>query len=262
MKDSVTFWGTGDSMGVPRVYCSCDICDEARGAGSNRRYRSSIMLHAGDSELLVDCGPDWRGQMERAGKRFVERVLITHAHFDHIGGLPEWADACRWLKRKGRLYAPLEVLQTIQKQFPWLQNQLQFHDCAGGLQWEHWRIRPWRVCHGKNGYSYAYRFERTAGPSYAFVYCPDSIRLSDEEKAPLFGLQLLILGTNFYKEEAAPATRSVYDMVEALELISEISPGRVIFTHMSHGVDLARSYPLPSFVSLAQTGLTIELEPS
>jgi len=260
MNDILTFWGTGDSMGVPRVYCSCDICKEARTTGRNRRFRSSAMLSAGGHELLIDCGPDWRTQMERLDKRFIEHVLITHAHFDHIAGLPEWADACRWLGRKGHLYAPGDVLETIAQQFPWLERHLEMQDCMNGLTWENWDIVPWKVCHGKNGYSYAYKFTRTGSAPYSWVYCSDAINLNEEEKAPLHGLQLLVLGTNFYKEEAALPTRSVYDMEEALLLLEEVQPVRTLFTHMSHGVDVLRDYGLPSCVALAETEMQLRLE--
>ncbi|MFD0681657.1 MULTISPECIES: MBL fold metallo-hydrolase [unclassified Paenibacillus] len=258
-KDTLILWGTGDSMGVPRVYCSCEVCSEARTTGLNRRFRSSAMLEAAEGELLIDCGPEWRTQMELLDKRFIGHVLITHAHFDHIAGLPEWADACRWLRKKGHLYAPADVLQTLRKQFPWLENQLIFHDCGAGMDWGNWRIQPWKVCHGKNGFSYAYRFDRTKPSSYSWAYCPDSINLNAEEKAPMFGLQLLILGTNYYKEPVDLATRSVYDMVEALDLLEETQPDRALFTHMSHGVDFRTDYKLPARVTLAVTGMKLDL---
>lgn len=31
--DTLVFLGTGDAMGVPRVYCSCETCTEAREQG-------------------------------------------------------------------------------------------------------------------------------------------------------------------------------------------------------------------------------------
>jgi len=260
MKSTLTFWGTGDSLGVPRVYCSCDICSEARTTGINRRYRSSALLQTEDRQLLIDCGPDWRTQMEQNGQHFMEHVLVTHAHFDHIGGLPEWADACRWLKRKGQLYAPSDVLQTIRRQFPWLEQHLAFHDNAKGMQWNGWSITPWKVCHGKNGYSYAYKFVRTAGAPYSWVYCSDAIDLQGEEIAPLFGLKLLVLGTSYYQEAAEKKSRSVYDMVEALELFAEVKPEQALFTHMSHGVDIARDNGLPAFAAPAETGMIVELK--
>jgi len=41
--DTLVFLGTGDAMGVPRVYCSCETCTEARTSGLNARQRSSVL---------------------------------------------------------------------------------------------------------------------------------------------------------------------------------------------------------------------------
>ncbi|WP_018752978.1 MBL fold metallo-hydrolase [Paenibacillus sanguinis] len=255
--DQLVFIGTGDAMGVPRVYCECKVCMEARSTGLNRRYRSSVAVEGEEGAFLIDCGPDWRSGMERRGRRFAEHILITHAHFDHIGGLPEWADACRWLRRRGQLYAPGEVMDTIIRQYPWLSGQLDLHSLdEEGCQLAGWDIRGWKVFHGKNGFSYAYRLEK---PGYAWVYCSDSIALPEAQKKPLHDLNLLVLGTSFYREKAEFATRSVYDVVEALELLDEVRPARTLFTHMSHDIDLRCNYELPGGVGFATSGLTISL---
>ncbi len=251
MRTTITFLGTGDSMGVPRVYCSCAVCEEARMNGLNKRWRSSIFIEADNKRLLVDCGPDWLQQMEFQGLKELDHVLITHAHYDHIGGLPQWADACRWLERRGHVYAPKEVIAIILKSFSWLQANLEFHEIDDGFSFSGWSIKPWKVNHGKNGYAFAYRFSKL---DLNWVYCPDSIDLQADQIVPLYDLTLLILGTSFYHEAFDLETRSVYDITEALVLIKQVKPQSIYFTHMSHGIDYSGEYSLPSNVKLAATG--------
>ncbi|GJM76799.1 hypothetical protein HMSSN036_90150 [Paenibacillus macerans] len=162
--DQLVFIGTGDAMGVPRVYCECEVCGEARSSGVNRRYRSLVSVEGEEGSFLIDCGPDWRTGMERRGQRFAERILVTHAHFDHIGGLPEWADACRWLNRRGQLYAPREVLDMIVRQYPWLGGNLDMHAADDGITLGGWQIRGWKVFHGKTGFRTRTASRKTASP--------------------------------------------------------------------------------------------------
>lgn len=256
-EDELVFWGTGDAMGVPRVYCECIVCEEARAAGVNRRLRSLVSVENGEQRFLIDCGPDWRVQMEARGIRTVDTILVTHPHFDHIGGLPEWADQCRWTGMRGKLYAPGEVLEAIVDRYPWLERNLELIAAESDLMLGGWSIAGWRVNHGKNGYSYAYRLKKE---SFSWVYCPDSIGLSAEEIRPMKHADLLVLGTSFVQEDAEYSTRSVYDMREAAELLREVRPKRAIYTHMSHDVDLNRLPVLPAHVSAARTGLRVKLE--
>jgi phosphoribosyl 1,2-cyclic phosphate phosphodiesterase len=52
-------------------------------------------------------------------------------------------------------------------------------------------------------------------------------------------------------------TRSVYDMKEGLELVNELKPKSVLFTHLSHDVDVNKDYGLPAKVKLATTGMKL-----
>lgn len=255
----ITVLGNGDSMGTPRVYCECGICAEARRSGGNRRYRSSVWLEEeGLPPLLLDCGPDWRAQMERIGVRSVHQALITHAHIDHIAGLTDWADSCRWLGERSRMYAPAEVIALIESRYPWIGGQLEMLANDKGMDYGPWDIRTWKVNHGKNGYSYAYRFDHRIS-NKAWAYCSDAINLTDEQTEPLKGLDLLFLGTSFVEEPYPMDTRSVYDMREGIRMAEQLKPVNVIFTHLSHDVDVRQSYALPANIKLAETGMTIDV---
>lgn len=254
----ITILGQGDSLGTPRIYCDCEVCREARSEGHNRRLRSAAWLETeGEYPLLLDCGPDFRGQMERIGVRKVSQALVTHAHFDHIGGLTEWADACRWQDEVADLYAPQEVLGEIRQRFPWVESRLRLAPNDEGMRYGKWRVTPWKVNHGKNGYAYAYRFDHAEMPGRSWAYCSDAINLSEAEKKPLRGLRLLVLGTSYVVEPYPMETRSVYDMKEGLQLAEEVGAERTVFTHLSHDVDVRNDYRLPPSVALAETGMVL-----
>lgn len=253
---TVTLVGCSDALGVPRIYCDCEVCEEARTTGLNKRTRSSALVSLKESTFWIDCGPDWRAQMERQGQRTASTLLITHAHQDHIGGIPDLFDVRRWTSPEVTLRAPDSVLKQIVERFPWVEKGLTLLPLKETERFLDYELTTWEVSHGFNGRSYAFRF---ASPTFTWAYCPDSISLTTEEKRPLFGLDLLVLGTSFYKEEAPLAGRSVYDMVEALDLLKETKPKRTVFTHLSHNVDRRQDYTLPVGVLVAYDGLKLDL---
>jgi phosphoribosyl 1,2-cyclic phosphate phosphodiesterase len=110
-----------------------------------------------------------------------------------------------------------------------------------------------KVPHGHNGFSYGLLFENTKS---RWAYIPDSINLQDF--SPWQNLELLILGTSFYREEAKLQSRSVYDVQEALELIKQLQPKHTVFTHLGHGVDRRKN--VPSSTSYAYDGLILPLD--
>lgn len=58
-------------------------------APSNHRGLSSVALLAGDERYLIDCGEGTQRQILKSGLGFkrLNRILLTHAHLDHILGV-------------------------------------------------------------------------------------------------------------------------------------------------------------------------------
>ncbi|SDT50393.1 ribonuclease Z [Bradyrhizobium canariense] len=57
---------------------------------STERNHPGLLVAAGGKRILVDCGEGTQRQLLRSGVGFrrLERLLLTHAHFDHVLGIP------------------------------------------------------------------------------------------------------------------------------------------------------------------------------
>jgi phosphoribosyl 1,2-cyclic phosphate phosphodiesterase len=253
------FLGSGDSQGVPRWWCECSVCSEARSTGANARTRPSVLIR-GSENVLIDSSPEFRRQVERAGVRQLDAVLITHAHNDHLLGVGDIADYAARVRRDCPVYAPAAVIPEIQARFAYMLKPgtgyakytpiLPLDDSSRAFAG--YAVQAVEVPHGRNGSSWAYRFERNGR---AWGYMSDCLDLVDLK--PWRNLDLLVLGANFYREDAARDRRSIYDVLEAAELLNELAPARAVLTHMGHGVD--RRKAAPAGVSYACDGLEIEL---
>lgn len=81
------FLGTGGSMGIPVIGCSCDVCQSD--SPFNKRLRSSAWITYDDQQFIIDVGPDFRQQCLKFQIKAIDGVLITHAHYDHIAAIDD-----------------------------------------------------------------------------------------------------------------------------------------------------------------------------
>jgi len=87
MRDKVLFLGSGGSMGVPVIGCACEVCTSF--SSRDKRLRPSVLLKKGGQQFIIDMGPDYRQQALKYRINVLDGILLTHAHYDHIGGLDE-----------------------------------------------------------------------------------------------------------------------------------------------------------------------------
>lgn len=276
--DILTLLGTGDSKGVPRFWCACPVCTEARGLdgqpGVNRRTRTATLLRSDGQSALLDAGPDMHAGLARLpGPLVPDAVFISHAHNDHLLGLGDLLDYVRYAAGRLRVYASPEVVPQIAARFPYAFPA----GGAGpvrpippqGVPVGAVTVRAFRVPHGANGHSHAYRLDRPAGAGgegWSAAVVTDAIGIPPELARTWLrgpggaGLDTLLLGTSFEDESGAPLSgRSVYDVREALTLSWAQAAGQVVLTHLSHGVDVRRAGHLPPGWQYARDDLTVPL---
>jgi glyoxylase-like metal-dependent hydrolase (beta-lactamase superfamily II) len=57
---------------------------------SAERNHPGLLVEAANQRILVDCGEGTQRQLLRSGIGFrrLDRLLLTHGHFDHVLGIP------------------------------------------------------------------------------------------------------------------------------------------------------------------------------
>ncbi|MDE6074684.1 MAG: MBL fold metallo-hydrolase [Muribaculaceae bacterium] len=252
----LTFLGTGTSTGVPSLNCDCPVCMSTD--PHDRRMRSSALLETDGQTLLIDCGPDFYHQM-LAYHRFgqIEAALITHTHYDHLGGVDDLRPYCN--HRKFPIYCQPNVAEDLRNRVPYcfVENpypgvptfNIHYVEPMEKFNIGPTEILPVPVMHGKLlivGYIFNHRLG----------YITDAKTLPDETVAALMGVDTLIINALRIKGH-----HSHMNLSQALDVIKTINPCRAYLIHMSHdiGFHAEVSAQLPDNVSIAYDGLTIEI---
>lgn len=248
----VLFLGTGTSTGVPEIGCQCKVCRSTD--KRDKRMRSSLLVEIEEKTLLIDCGPDFRYQMLSNNISHLDAVLITHEHYDHVGGLDDLRPLSR--EKSMDIFAEENVLKTVVKKMPYVFRD-HWHPALPHFSIHRIEVEPFeaatipiipiRVIHGHLPIL-GYRIGNMA-------YLTDMKELPEEEYKKLTGLDLLIVEA--LREEIHPSHETIG---EALEKIERIAPKRAFLTHMSHqaGLYVEAESKLPPNVHYAYDGLSID----
>ena len=223
--------GTGTSQGVPVIGCQCGTClsPDPR----DKRLRCAGLVSDGRTSVLIDCGPDVRAQLLRAGTTHLDAVVLTHEHNDHVIGLDDLRPFIfRQRGRPFRIYAEARVRREIRRRFAYAfaaehypgAPRFELLDAAPGVPIRVGTlppITPLRVFHGRLpilGYRVG-----------ALAYLTDVKTVPAETTAALGGLGALVTSALHHHEHHSHMT-----LREAEAFAGAIGARRTYFIHMSH----------------------------
>ena len=257
----ITILGSGTSTGVPEVGCQCEVCTSTD--ERDRRLRCSGLVEVNGVRILIDCGPDFRQQMMNL-KEFkpIDAVLITHEHYDHVGGLDDLRPFCRF--RDVPIYGEEYVNQHLRERIPYCfaENlypgvpRILIHEISPSIPFyvsneagTKIEVLPFRVMHGKLPIL-GFRIGKMA-------WVTDMLTMPDSSYHLLDGVEVLVMNA---LRKTPHHTHQTLAM--ALENAERIHPKETYFIHMSHQIGLHEqvSRELPLHTQLAYDGEEILLD--
>lgn len=247
----VTILGSGTSKGIPEVGCYCPVCrsDDEK----DKRLRCSALVETRGVKLLIDVSPDFRAQALKAGITSLDAALVTHSHYDHVGGFDDLRPFCAG--GEFDIYLRKDVNDDLHRRLDYCFKDTLYPGVPTFKMHEiddvpflikGVKVIPITVLHGK--------LPIVGFRIGDFAYVTDAKVIEESEMEKLKDLDVLVLNGLRWKDHFAHFT-----VEEALNVIEKLKPKRAYLTHFCHEIGKHEDFQskLPPNVFASYDGLVI-----
>ena len=253
------FLGTGASMGIPVIGCSCDVCKS--NSSYNKRLRPSVLIMTDNQKILIDTTPDFRYQALHYHIDTLDGVIITHGHYDHTAGLDELRVYYMRSKKPLPCLLSKETADDLKIRFPYILTSKPAKDRLIS-RFELQQLKAERGVSTFNGLRIGYMsFEqmKMAVNGFRFgnlAYVSDIKEYPETIFEDLEGVEILVLSALRLEP-----SRLHFSVDEAVEFSKRVGAQMTWLTHVAHEVEHEKTNAsLPDNVQLAYDGLLIDFE--
>ncbi len=259
MPADLLFLGTGTSMGVPTLGCTCAVCHSTN--PRNNRMRSSVAIRYGGKLVLIDTGQDFRTQALRFSIDRIDTVLYTHGHADHVLGFDDLRPLTFGWPGDLPLYADDATATIIERVFDYTFTKKDRYPTSARVDLRRLSTEPGTslslfgacfervpVIHGRHTIG-GYRFGNAA-------YLTDMSGIPEASFDRLHGLDIVVLDA--LRHEPHPSHSHLNN---SIALAQRIGAKRTYFTHISHELDHETTEEsLPEGIHMAYDGLRLDFD--